>query len=115
LFSQFAEILYVIFQSCIFQTHSFLCTSFSGRAFSAPPCHDAASACLGRLRSSGLNVVDRLRPRAVDDLSVNHGGGVVFSAADLALKPVPVDQPSTFELICARAVVLVVVAPFRPL
>ena len=38
------------------------------------------------------------------DLSVNHGGVVVFSAADLALKAVPVDQPSTFELVCVRAV-----------
>jgi len=37
-------------------------------------------------------------------MSVNHGGGVVFSAADLTLKPVPVDQPSTFELICVHAV-----------
>ena len=27
----------VIFQSCIFQTHSFLCPSFSGRAFLASP------------------------------------------------------------------------------
>jgi len=29
--------LSVIFQSCIFQTHSFFCPSFSGRAFSASP------------------------------------------------------------------------------
>jgi len=34
--------------------------------------HDAESACLGRLRSAGYNVVDRPR-LAVDDLSVNHG------------------------------------------
>ena len=35
--SQFAKSLSVIFQSCIFQTNSFLCPSFSGRAFSASP------------------------------------------------------------------------------
>ena len=66
--------------------------------------HDADSECLGRLRSSGFMVVDRPRPRVADDLSVNHGGVVVFSAADVALKPLTVDQPSTFELVCARAV-----------
>jgi len=37
-------------------------------------------------------------------MSVNHGGGVVFSAADLTLKPVPVDQPSTSQLVCVHAV-----------
>jgi len=35
--SQFAKSFSVIFQSCIFQTHSFLCPSFLGRAFSALP------------------------------------------------------------------------------
>jgi len=66
--------------------------------------HDADSACLGRLRSAGFIVVDRPRPRVADDLSVNHGDVVVFSAADVALKPLTVDQPSTFELVCTRAV-----------
>ena len=64
--------------------------------------HDADSACLGRLRSAGFNVVDRLHPRVADDLSYNHGGGVVFSAADLALKPLTVDQPSSFGHYCLR-------------
>jgi len=66
--------------------------------------HDADSSCLRRLRSAGFNVVDRPRPHVADDLSVNHGCVVVFSSSDLALKPLTVDQPSTFELVCARAV-----------
>jgi len=66
--------------------------------------HDSESTCLGRLRSAGFSVVDRPRPRVADDLSVNHGGVVVFSASAFALKPLTVDQPSTFELVCSRAV-----------
>jgi len=51
--------------------------------------HDAESAVLGRLRRTGYNVVDRPRPRAADDdLSVNHGGGV--------MSPIAVTQPTTF-------------------
>jgi len=47
--------------------------------------HDTDSIVLGRLRSSGYNVVDRPRPRAADadDLSVNHGGIVVVSTASV--------------------------------
>jgi len=56
------------------------------------------------MRSAGLIVVDQPHPQAAGDLSVNHGGGVVFSVADLAWKPVPVDRPSTVELICVHAV-----------
>ena len=70
--------------------------------------HDANSAVLGRLRCSGYNVVDRPRPRAAgtDDMSVNHGGVVVMAAADVSLSPISVDdQPSTFEVVCVRAVV----------
>ena len=44
--------------------------------------HDTDSACIGRLRSDGYNVVDRPRPRGDDDMSVDHGGVVVFSTAD---------------------------------
>ena len=66
--------------------------------------HDAESACLGRLRSAGYNVVDRPRSRTVDDLSVNHGGVVIFSATDAVMKPLTDDQPSTFELVSTRVV-----------
>jgi len=66
--------------------------------------HDTDSVCLSRLRSAGFNVVDRPRPRTVDDLSVNHGGVVIFSAANIVISPITVDQPSTFELVCGRVV-----------
>jgi len=68
--------------------------------------HDADSVCLGRLRSAGHNVVDRPCPRTVDDLSVNHGGVVIFSATNTVMKPLTVDQPSTFELVCTRVVMV---------
>ena len=80
--------------------------------------HDADSVCLGRLRSAGYNVVDRPRPRTVDDLSVNHGGVVIFSATGVVMKPLTVDQPSTFELVCTRVVAgqltAIVAAVYRP-
>jgi len=83
--------------------------------------HDANSAVLGRLRCSGYNVVDRPRPRAAgtDDMSVNHGGVVVMAAADVSLSPISVDdQPSTFEVVCVRAVVgqfsAIVMLVYRP-
>jgi len=66
---------------------------------------DADSAVLGRLRCSGYNVVDQPRARDVDDMSVNHGGVVIMTVADISLSPIAVaDQPSTFEMVCARAV-----------
>ena len=80
--------------------------------------HDADSVCLGRLRSAGYNVVDRLHPRTVDDLSVNHGGVVIFLVTDTVMKPLTVDQPSTFELVCTRVVAgqltAIVAAVYRP-
>jgi len=83
--------------------------------------HDADSAVLGRLRCNGYNVVDRPRPRAVgaDDLSVNHGGVLVMASADISLSPIAVpDQPSTFQMVCVRAVAeqfsAIVVAVYRP-
>ena len=82
--------------------------------------HDTDSIVLGRLRCSGYNVVDRPRPRAADadDLSVNHGGIVVVSTASVMLSPIVIDQPTTFELVCARAVVgsfaAIVVVLYRP-
>jgi len=80
--------------------------------------HDADSVCLGRLRSAGYNVVGRPRPRSADDLSVNHGGVVIFSTTGVVMKPLTVDQPSTFELVCTRVVVeqltAIVAAVYRP-
>ena len=69
---------------------------------------DSDSAVLGRLRNAGYNVVDRPRPRCagVDELSVNHGGIVVLAAADISMSLiVDTDRPTTFEMLCFRAVV----------
>ena len=80
--------------------------------------HDSDSICVGRLRSAGFNIVDRPRPRTTDDLSVNHGGVVVFSAADVVMSPIAIVQPSTFELVCVRIVIghftAIVVTVYRP-
>ena len=77
--------------------------------------HDADSAVLGRLRRTGY----RPRPRAADDdMSVNHGGVLVMSAADVSLSPIAVTQPTTFELVCAQAAIgsssVIVVVLYRP-
>jgi hypothetical protein len=83
--------------------------------------HDPDSAVLGRLRGAGFNVIDRPRPRTAgaDELSVNHGGIVVVAAADVTLSPIAVvDQPTTFELACVRAVLgsfaATVIVVYRP-
>ena len=82
--------------------------------------HDTDSSVLGRLRCSGYNVVDRPRPRAADadDMAVNHGGIVVVATASVILSPIVVDQPTTFELVCVRAVIgsfaAIVVVLYRP-
>jgi len=71
--------------------------------------HDSDSAVLGRLHCAGFNVIDRPRPRTVgaDDMSVNQGGIVIVAAADVALSSfVIVDQPTTFEMVCIRVVVV---------
>jgi hypothetical protein len=76
---------------------------------------------LGRLRNAGYNVIDRSRPRCAGDdgLSVNHGGIVVISAADVSLSPInDVNRPTTFEMLCVRAVTgrfsATVVVIYRP-
>ena len=77
--------------------------------------HDVDSAVLGRLRRAGYNVVDRPRPRAADDdLSVNLGGVLVMSAADVSLSPTAVTQPTSIELVCAQAGIVIVVVIYRP-
>jgi len=81
--------------------------------------HDADSAVLGRLRRTDYNVVDRPRPRAADDdLSINHGGVLVMSAAEVSLSPNAVTQPTTFELVCAQAAIgrssVIVIVLYRP-
>ena len=39
-------------------------------------------------------------------LSVNHGGIAILADADIALSPIHIaDQPTTFEIVCARACV----------
>ena len=50
------------------------------------------------------NVVDSARSHAADDLSVNHGGDAILVDADIALSPIDIaDQPTTFDIVCARA------------
>ena len=50
------------------------------------------------------NVVDSARSHAADDLSVNHGGVAILVDADIALSPIDIaDQPTTFDIVCARA------------
>ena len=63
------------------------------------------------------NVVDRARSHAADDPSVNHGGVAII--ADIALSPIDIaDQPTTFDIVCARARVscfaAIVVLLYRP-
>jgi hypothetical protein len=80
--------------------------------------HDVDSACIGRFRSAGYHVVDRLRPRVVDDLSVNHGGVAIVASPDVEHSPIEFDQSSTFEIVGVRATVGrftgIVVAIYRP-
>ena len=81
--------------------------------------HDSDSSVLGRLRAASFNVIDCPRPRTTDDVSVNHGGIVVCSSTDVVLSRIAIsDQPSTFELLCFRAVAgqfaTIVIVLYRP-
>jgi hypothetical protein len=83
--------------------------------------HDADSAVLGRLRCARFNVVHRPRLGTAgnDDMSVNHGGIVVVTAANVVLSPIVIaDQPTTFEVVCVRTTVgsfhAVVIVVYRP-
>jgi len=74
------------------------------------------------MRHNLYNVIDRarrLRRPTADDLSINHGGVAIVAGADIALSPMGIaDQPTTFEIICARARVgcftAIVVLLYRP-
>jgi len=63
--------------------------------------------CLTKSWCDSDNVVDRPRPRCAgaDELSVNHGGIVAVAAANISMSPiVDVNLPTTFEILCFRAV-----------
>jgi len=52
-------------------------------------------------------------------VTVNHGGVLVMASSDISLSPIAVpDQPSTFEMVCVRAVTeqfsAIVVVVYRP-
>jgi len=66
--------------------------------------HDKNSACFGRLRSEGFQVVDRPRPRLRDDvLSTNHGGIAVVAVSGVRLLQLDLGiTPTTFEHVCVR-------------
>jgi len=66
--------------------------------------HDKNSACFGRLRSEGFQVVDRPRPRLRDDvLSTNHGGVAVVAVNSVRLSQLDLGiTPTTFEHVCVR-------------
>ena len=68
--------------------------------------HDSDSPVIGRLQGAGFSVIHRPRPRAVDDISPNHGGVAVVAAPGITISPLPSlsDQPTTFELVGARVV-----------
>jgi len=47
-----------------------------------------------------------LRCAGADELSVNHGGIVVVATANISMSPIiDADLPTTFEILCFRAVV----------
>jgi len=84
--------------------------------------HDVGGVAFNRLQAANYQVVDRPRPRSAGsaDLSTNHGGVAVIAAPGITLSPVnvAVDDPSTFEYVCARistdqysAIVLVIYRP----
>ena len=68
--------------------------------------HDVGGVAFNRLQAANYQVVDRPRPRSAEsaDLSTNHGGVAVIAAPgiNLSLVNVAVDDPSTFEYVCAR-------------
>jgi len=69
--------------------------------------HDTDNAVLRCWECSEYNFVEQARPRDADAdvLPVNHGIAVVVSIASVLLSSIAVDQLTTFELVCARAVV----------
>lgn len=80
--------------------------------------HDSDSACIGRLRTGGLNVADRPRLRVHDDLSTNHGGVAIVSNGSIRMSPVAVTPATTFEHVAVCVVfgqlTCIVVTLYRP-
>ena len=70
------------------------------------------------MRSLGLNVADRPRPRLRDDLRTNHGGIIVAAASHIRVTVLPIDSPSSFEVFCPRVssgpVSEILVVVYRP-
>ena len=66
--------------------------------------HDADSVCLSRLRSAGLEVLDRPRPRQKkESLNTNHGGIAAVSVPGVSLVQQSCKtKPTTFEHLCMR-------------
>ena len=64
-------------------------------------------------------LIQRCRSCTTAYLSVNYGGVAIVAGADIALSPIDIaDQPTTFEISCARArvscFVAIVVLLYRP-
>lgn len=65
--------------------------------------HDQDSVFIRRLRTDGMRVIERARPRTANSLSTNHGGVVIAASNGVHLQPVNVGGPrSTFEFACGR-------------
>ena len=64
--------------------------------------HDTDSVAIGRLRTSGFQVVDRLRPRISGDISTNHGGIAVVVSASIHVRRILIEDYSSFALVCVR-------------
>ena len=80
--------------------------------------HDDESVAINRLRSAGFHVIDRPRPRISNDMLTNHGGVAIVASSIVQLRQITVQDPSSFELVCARVssgqCTYVVVVLYRP-
>lgn len=80
--------------------------------------HDVEDVSVRRLRALDFTVVDRPRTRIRDDLTTNYGGILVFAPSSIRLSVLPIQSPSSFELLCVcittgRSTEIVVVV-YRP-
>jgi hypothetical protein len=73
---------------------------------------------VNRWSSIGLNVGDLSRPLLRDDLRTNHGGTIVAAASDIRVAVLPIDSPSSFEVLCLHVssgpVSEILVVVYRP-